>query len=321
MNLSLQQVINMLKNIRQTLAKPGVQINDVGLYDVLTELKMATSRPVQQDSHLGQEIDKTIMADRLALVYQPQVELIGGKIIGFEALLRLDTDLLRNVPAGIFIPLLEKSDLILKAGEWVIENVCRQRREWHDNGVLALDSRIAINLSARQFSDKRLYDLLCKSIIDNEILPSMIEIEITESMLMEDTDHTRSTIKALRDLGVALSVDDFGTGYSSLAYLNQFHVDALKIDQYFLQHIATNSTGHTIAAAVIKLAHRLGLKTIAEGVEHESQLLILRSLNCDFAQGHMFSRPLPAEEVMNFVIQWRSENLEQRGCNPQHTLV
>ena len=321
MTFKLNEFIERLTCIRRLLAESAAHHDEASLREVLSQLKDVTSPPAQQDAHLGLEVEKSVLDERFRLEYHPQIELGNNRLMGFEALLRLNSDLLRDVPPSIFIPLMERSNLICRVGVWVFDAVCRQRRQWHDNGILSPECRIAVNLSARQFTDQDLVNTLEKIRVEHDVQPAMLEIEITESLLLEDTKVIQRNIQRLRQLGFTVSVDDFGTGYSSFAYLKQFDVDTIKIDQSFIRHIAHKPNERTIAAVVIKLIQRLGMKAVAEGVETDAQLSVLRRLNCDFAQGYIFSRPLPVEAVTDFIIQWRSGDHHARRWEPKLTLV
>ena len=175
---------------------------------------------------------------------------------------------------------------------------CRQRVGW--GALLPPDCTIALNLSARQFADRNLVREIGRALEENRLPASQLELELTESMLMTDTAHAQSVLRALKDMGVRLSIDDFGTGYSSLAYLKLFPLDALKIDRQFIHNLSVSDKDAAITTSIIQLAHNLGLKVVAEGVEEEVQLHTLRQLGCDIGQGYLFSRPMSAELVAAF---------------------
>lgn len=253
---------------------------------------------------LEHNVRRSLNAREFELDFHPQIELASGRIAGFEALLRWRPDGECAVPPAEFIPLLEEHGLISLVGAWVIDAACRERRGWHEWGLLPEDCQLAINLSARQFLDEGLGPLLQQAIVRYDLAPSMIEIELTESALMQDTALTDRILAHIRDIGLKLSVDDFGIGFSSLAYLKRFHLNTLKIDRAFVRHLATGVKDLAIAASIIQLAQTLGLKTVAEGVENEDQLTLLRHLGCDCAQGYLFSHPLPASAVPGFVHSW-----------------
>ncbi len=239
---------------------------------------------------LRSKLRRAIERDEFRLEFQPKVSRDRGRICGAEALLRWDHPERGPVPPGEFIPVLEETGLILPVGLWVLESACAQLRQWQQAGLEV--PPIAINLSARQFLqedlDVRMRDIMAA----HGVLPDQIELEITESKLMQDPRQSARILKKLKQLGVLLSVDDFGTGYSSLAYLKQFPLDALKIDRSFISDITQSQDDAAIALAIIDLAHNLGLKVVAEGVEKEAQVRFLVRHGCDVLQGFHFSRPL-----------------------------
>jgi diguanylate cyclase (GGDEF)-like protein/PAS domain S-box-containing protein len=238
----------------------------------------------------------------LRLHYQPELDLTTHEITGVEALVRWQRDDGTLIPPGEFIPLAEETGLIVPIGKWVIEEACRQIQYWEDHGGrLASKLRVWVNLSARQLGEPDLVPTIQGAIRDSNISPGSICLEITESALMKDAEAAAAQLDQLRGLGISLGVDDFGTGYSSLAYLNRFPLDVLKIDRSFVSGLGSDPESETIVAAIIDLAHALGLTVIAEGVETEQQLLVLRRLECDQAVGFYFSRPLQPERLTEFL--------------------
>lgn len=236
-------------------------------------------------------LSRALERNELLLHYQPKVDAASGRIVGAEALLRWR----RNgelIPPGKFIPVAEHSSLILDIGAWVIEQTCWQIRDWLDRGVDV--PRIAVNVAARQFAAGDLDEVVSAALRRHRVDASLLELELTESMLIEKPQAGIAMLKRLKSTGVKLSLDDFGTGYSSLGYLSQFPIDALKIDKSFVDQIAVGPNGSAIVDAVIALAHRLELAVVAEGVETEQQRLYLREQGCDQLQGFCISRPLPA---------------------------
>ncbi len=243
------------------------------------------------------------------LLYQPQIDLLTGKVIGMEALIRnKDPDLARFSP-GQLIQVAELSGLINRIGDWVIIEACRQMREWYKKGLRV---PVSVNISARQFQQKDLAGFIAETLLAAKLNPQYLELELTESAVMQDPEKTNRVLMELKATGVAIAIDDFGTGYSSLAYLKRFPVDKLKIDQTFVRDIATDPDDAAIVTAVISLAHSLGIKVIAEGVETLEQLAFLRSNACDEAQGYYFSRPIPSAEIELFMAE-RTEVLEKPG--------
>lgn len=247
---------------------------------------------------------RALETEELQIYYQPKVALESGAIVGAEALLRWLHPRIGQINPGEFIPLAEESGLILPLGEWVLEQVCRQIAAWRDEGQALL--RVAVNISARQFRQENLVETVRRLLEQYQVPGELLEIELTESMVMHDTDHAAFTLRQLKDLGVTLSLDDFGTGYSSLSYLKRFPIDCLKIDRSFVRDITTNADDAAIANAVIAMAHSLGLSVVAEGVELPEQLALLREHHCDEFQGFYFSRPVPAGDFSLLVRQGKT---------------
>lgn len=249
---------------------------------------------VQERMQLQSSLRRAIERDEFRLEFQPKVNREQGRICGAEALLRWDHPEWGSVSPSEFIPVLEETGLILTVGLWVLESACAQLRLWREAGIDV--PPLAINLSARQFQQEDL-DVRIRDILATYgVPPQQIELEITESMLMQDPRQSVKILRKLKQLGVLLSVDDFGTGYSSLAYLKQFPIDALKIDRSFISEITQNQDDAAIALAIIDLAHNLGLKVVAEGVETEAQARFLVRHGCDALQGFHFSRPIRPED-------------------------
>jgi diguanylate cyclase (GGDEF)-like protein/PAS domain S-box-containing protein len=244
---------------------------------------------------LESELRGAIDRDEFVLHYQPKVSLVTGQISGLEALLRWKPAGRAIVPPGDFVPLLEDTGLIVPIGEWVIAKVCAQVRLWQAEGLVP--PPVAVNLSARQFRQEDLVASIAAIVDSSGIDPAFLELELTESSLMSNSEAAVQALRQIKALGVRLSLDDFGTGYSSLAYLKRFPLDALKIDREFIRDVGSDSDDGTIALAIINLAGSLRLKVIAEGVETEAQLDFLRAHGCDEMQGYYFSRPLPIDEI------------------------
>ncbi len=238
------------------------------------------------------------------LHYQPQVDLCTGKINGMEALVRWQHPAYGMVAPARFIGLAEETGLIVPIGAWVICAACMQAKAWQDAGLGEL--RVAVNLSARQFTQKGMVESVASMLEACGLPPSSLEVELTESMIMDDVEHAIEILRDLADLGVQISVDDFGTGYSSLAYLKRLPIDVLKIDQSFVRDISVDPDDAAIVATIISLAHSLRLQVIAEGVETADQLEFLRSHGCDAMQGYYFSKPLPADAFEALLREGRS---------------
>ncbi|MDD5330682.1 MAG: EAL domain-containing protein [Sulfuricella sp.] len=239
-----------------------------------------------------------------ALHYQPQIDLAGGAVIGAEALIRWNHPELGLIAPGRFIPLAEDSGLIVPIGEWVLREACRQAVAWQKAGLPELV--VAANLSAVQFKRGKLEHTVMAALSESGLDPAFLELELTESILIKDTENVLQTVRHLKSLGVKLSIDDFGTGYSSLAYLKRFAVDKVKVDQSFIRDLATDPNDAAIVRAIIQMARSLGLRTIAEGVEEAQVLDYLRIYHCDESQGYHIGRPMPADEFAAYVADARA---------------
>lgn len=233
------------------------------------------------------------------LFYQPQLDLRDGKIIGAEALIRWQHPDLGSIPPMEFIPVAEETGLIHPIGNWIMETACEQKMQWQKAGFRAL--RVSVNLSARQFHYVNVVDMITEALRKTGIDPRSLDVEITESTLMEHLEETTETLRRLKEMGVRISIDDFGTGYSSLMYLKTFPIDTLKIDKSFVHDIMTDSDDRAITQAIISMAHSLKLEVVAEGVEEEGQLDILKSQGCDIIQGFLFSKPIPPEDLLGIL--------------------
>lgn len=237
------------------------------------------------------------------LHYQPQVNLITGRIIGVEALLRWYQPELGWVMPDRFIAIAEETGLIVQIGEWVLQTACRQAKSWQASSQIP--TRISVNLSARQFRQPNLAERVAEILQQTGLEPDLLVIELTETCVMENVEATIVTLQALQAMGIHISIDDFGTGYSSLNYLKRFPIDVLKIDRSFVQEITTDSNDAAIAKAIIAMAQSLQLKVIAEGVESEAQYTFLRQSGCYAMQGYLFSRPVVADEFEKLLIEDR----------------
>lgn len=263
------------------------------------EMNLASLTHMTMEKHLRKALEK----NELFLHYQPKVSLSTGLMTGMEALVRWQSPELGMVSPGSFIPLAEETGLIEPIGEWVLKTACAQNKAWQDAGLPVM--RVATNLSVRQFRQTDINQTIRRILKETGLDPRYLEIEITESLVMQDSDRVLRFLKEIKEMGIHLAMDDFGTGFSSLSYLNRLPFDTLKIDLSFVRDITSNPNSAAIAKSIIAMAHSLHLKVIAEGVETEGQLQYLRDLKCDEIQGYYFSRPLPAEEFGELLKEWR----------------
>jgi len=242
---------------------------------------------------------QAIGSNQMSLHYQPKLRVDTGELVGMEALVRWQHPTLGRIAPAEFIPIAEESGLILPLGEWIMREACRQLADWRRRGLGNLCC--AVNLSAAQFRERNLPTTIARILRDTGVDPGRLQLELTESLLMEDAGAAQTMLRNLRDLGLSLAVDDFGTGYSSLNYLKRLPLDVLKIDQSFIRELREDSDDAAIVEAVIAMAHSLRLGVVAEGVELDHQLEFLRAHGCDEVQGYLFSKPLPASEFLTWV--------------------
>ncbi|HSP13783.1 MAG TPA: EAL domain-containing protein [Thermoanaerobaculia bacterium] len=244
---------------------------------------------------------KAVSQNELVLFYQPQIDANTRGIVGVEALIRWNHPELGLLSPAIFIGVAESSGLIVPIGEWILRTACRQIKVWQRK--IDHDIIVAVNLSARQFQQPDLVDMIRSAIDEAGIKPSSLEVEITESNAMQNAENTMYILRELKTLGVRISMDDFGTGYSSLNYLKRFPIDTLKLDKSFVKDVNTDPSDAAIVSAVIQMAHSLNIKVVAEGVEREEQLNFLVRQSCDTIQGYFFSKPLPIDQLEAFVLE------------------
>jgi diguanylate cyclase (GGDEF)-like protein len=244
------------------------------------------------------QLRAAIENEAMHLHYQPRVEIASGRITGAEALARWNHPSLGAIPPKDFIPLAEETGLIVPLGEWVLRTACAKGREWVDAGHD--DLRVAVNVSTVQFRDPNLIATVFRALADAGLDPSHLELEITESLVLQDDEATAKILSELRAMGLRIALDDFGTGYSSLSYLARFPLDILKLDRSFVRDVTMNASARGIAAAVISMAHVLGLRVVAEGVDQEEQIRFLKEQGCDELQGFLFSGPLDPDEFLCF---------------------
>jgi len=260
---------------------------------------------------LETRLRKAIHDEQLILHYQPQISLLTGRIVGAEALVRWNDPERGLVVPSSFIPVAEETRLIRPLGEWVLRAACKQTKEWRDQGIDHM--RVAVNLSVRQFQQHDLVEMVRRALAESDLAPEALELEITETTAMQNGEATVEILRALRAIGVGISMDDFGTGYSSLNYLKRFPINAVKIDRSFIRDLDTSAGDAAIVGAVIGIARSLGLRVVAEGVETEDQMAFLQRRDCDEAQGFFFGRPVAADTLT-------AELLERPMIGPRERL-
>ncbi len=249
---------------------------------------------------------RAIERDEFRLFYQPQVALKSGRVLGVEALIRWQHPDLGFVSPMEFIPLAEETGLIQPIGEWVLKTACKQKRIWDSQGLSHM--RVAVNVSAKQFRAVDIIDLVNSALRENKIAPSNLDLELTESSIMDEQNKALDTLLKLKQLGVHLSIDDFGTGYSSFMYLKTFPVDTLKIDRSFIKDITIGSEEMAITQAIISMGHSLKMEVLAEGAETKEQVDLLKEQGCDTIQGYFYSKPVPPDEIPPFVAKLAAIN-------------
>jgi EAL domain-containing protein (putative c-di-GMP-specific phosphodiesterase class I) len=257
------------------------------------DLQMQARRIMEQD------LRKALPAGEFELYYQPIVNLANNEISGFEALIRWNHPMRGLIAPGAFIPLAEEIGFIVPIGEWVIRQACATAARWPD------DLHVAVNISALQFRSPGLLQVIIGALAVSGLNPTRLEVEITETVLLQDKEAVLTTLHQLRELGVRIAMDDFGTGYSSLTYLQCFPFDKIKIDRSFVRDIVDNAGSLNIVRAVAALANGLGMQATAEGVETQEQLDRITSEGCTEVQGFWFSHPLPAAEIERLFISQR----------------
>ena len=292
-------VENLLKNSDAAMYKAKAEGKNTFRY-YSSEINKRAKERVNSETRMRYAIKN----QKFLLYYQPQYEIKTGKLSGVEALVRWNDEKLGIISPKDFIPMAEETGMIIDIGNWVIPNACHQGKIWHDQGFA--DLVMGVNLSTRQFFDPLLIDKIKSAIDNNNFNPERLELEITETAMMHDTEKAMSIMNELKQFGIKIALDDFGTGYSSLVHLKLFHVDTLKIDQVFLRNADLKGRDGAIISSIIDMCHKLQINTVAEGVENLEGLKFLVDKNCHLAQGYFFSPPLPAnkfQDLLDFHIK------------------
>ena len=258
----------------------------------------AMNEQIRLRKQMNRELTRAIDKEQIVAHYQPQVDISTGQVRGLEALVRWNHPSRGLIPPAMFIPAAETSGLIVPLTEKILVSACRDLKRCHMEGQLI--DKVSVNLSATILHDTSFLGIIERTLADTGLAPKHLEVEVTESMVLEDIHATSEVLKNISEMGIGVSLDDFGTGYSSLTHLRSFPLTTIKIDRSFVIEMSARSEDIAIVRAVISLAHSLGLRVIAEGVEHTEQLEILRAENCDEVQGFYFSRPLPIDELISW---------------------
>jgi EAL domain-containing protein (putative c-di-GMP-specific phosphodiesterase class I)/GGDEF domain-containing protein len=290
-------VSNMAEGLIQQAASACNRVrraggNDFAVYDE------AMNRAAIKTLRLAADLQRAVENNELRLQYQPKVDTATGRLLGMEALVRWIHPERGMVSPVEFIPVAEDTGSIVGIGRWVLREACRQNKEWQQSGLRPL--RVAVNLSARQFRSANLLEEIDAALAETGLDIGSLELEVTESMVMEDPENVIKLLGAIHDRGIHIALDDFGTGHSSLAYLKRFPIDCVKIDRAFVKDTPENLDDVAIAKTIIAMAQALGLSTVAEGVETAEQLALLKNMGCDQIQGYYFSRPLPPEDFLAY---------------------
>jgi EAL domain-containing protein (putative c-di-GMP-specific phosphodiesterase class I) len=264
------------------------------------ELNERAMYRLQIENNLRYALEK----QELFLVFQPQISLSTQKIVGAECLIRWKSAELGFVPPDAFISIAEETGMIISIGAFVLSEACREATSWID--ILGEPIRLSVNVSSKQFRGIDFHTMVKQVLDSTGYSAENLEIEITESILVTDVEHTVQILNRLVDDGISISVDDFGTGYSSLSYLKRFPIATLKIDKSFINHITTDAGDQALSKAIIAMGHSLGMEVIAEGVEHSEQIEQLRLYNCDTIQGYFYSKPLASADFRKFLEEHRS---------------
>jgi len=265
----------------------------------------AMNEEAMERLNLESKLRRAIDEKEFSLHYQPQIDLHNGEVVGVEALIRWNEPEAGFISPMEFIPVAEETGLIMQIGEWVLDQACQQAATWRDSNGHRLV--VAVNISSVQLRQPEFFETVEQTLRRHGVDPSYLELELTESALLQDAEGVRRTLRKLTALGVRLSLDDFGTGYSALSYLKRYNFDILKIDQSFVAGMQKTESDATLVQAIITMAHGLDMKIVGEGTETSSQCDALRNYGCDVAQGYYYSKPLPSDDFVEFIETWSQE--------------
>jgi diguanylate cyclase (GGDEF)-like protein len=269
-------------------------------YEIFTpQMRKATVLRLEMEN----ELRRAVEMGEFTLVYQPIFSLQPYTLVGFEALIRWEHPNRGLLPPGKFIPVAEETNLILPIGQWVLNEACRQMKAWYDRFPTQVSLTMSVNISGKQFAQSELVKQVEMALSDSGLSPSALKLEITESVLIENRAQADTIFQDFERMGIQLEIDDFGTGYSSLSYLQRFPVHTIKIDRSFISSISTNSKGSNLVRAMIHMAHSLGLKVIAEGIEDQEQFEALKSLNCQYGQGYLLCKPISPQAMEKILVE------------------
>ena len=285
--------IELMKNADAALNRAKVK-GGSGIVFFADEMNEETLQRV----HLERSLRKALDNRELFIAYQPIIETSTGETVACEALLRWEHPELGTISPATFIPVAEDTGLIQSLGKWVLETACKQIKTWHDLGI---SLSVSVNVSANQFQDKCFMEEVKNALTISGLEAQYLHLELTESVMLNQTFETISTMRTLGALGVKISIDDFGTGYSSMSYLKHLPIHRLKIDRSFIQYLSQDSPDFAIVNAIVTMGHGLGLQVVAEGVETEGQLALIASLGCDYVQGYLIEKPLEATRLQTLV--------------------
>ena len=299
----------ILTRYRDTLTRAEIRGDSYNWPPAETiELGYAERTDAVENIKIANEFRDALEKGELSLHYQPLIDLPGGHVAGFEALMRWEHSGKGFIPPGVFIPVAEESGLIVEASGWALREACKAlKRMEHKTGKDGLF--MSVNFSSTDFASEGFVDSVYTTISETDVKPEQVHLEITERLLMQQPDNAKDTLMMCRKAGMSIAIDDFGTGYSSLSYLHYFPIDTLKIDQSFIRDMHKNESSMELVKSIIALGQNLKMKIVAEGVEEKEEGRELRDLGCDLAQGYYFARPAPEKDIVDLLRDWKPKEL------------